>query len=63
MIELADKQRRAVDGSGEPVCIRDPKANRDYVLMPREAYERLRRLLDAEVVGPSFYEFEEADNP
>lgn len=58
-IELTNEQRRAVEAAREPVRVLDPQTRHEYVLLRAEAYERLRRLAEAEVVDPSFYEFDE----
>jgi hypothetical protein len=48
MIELTEQQRQELDAP-EPVAI-DPQTRREYVLIRREIYERLRGLVDADDV-------------
>jgi hypothetical protein len=48
--------------NGEPVIALDPETNQTYVLLRADLYRRLRDLLEAEVVDPSFYEFEEIES-
>ena len=43
MIELTEKQRSEL-GEPEPVAI-DPQTQQVYVLVPKEAYERIKKLL------------------
>ena len=43
MIELTEEQRRAL-AEPEPAAI-DPQTRQVYVLVPKEAYERMKRLL------------------
>ncbi len=61
MIKLTESQQQAVDGRGEAVRVRDRKSLREYVILRADVYDRLRQLLEAEVVDPSLYEFEEAE--
>ena len=58
-IRLTRAQRQVVEQSEEPPRFVDPDNKREYVLLRAEVYERMRRLLESEVVDPSFYEFEE----
>jgi len=44
MIELTDQQQRALDTIAEPRLI-DPRTKKTYVLIPAEAYDRIRSLL------------------
>src|SRR5437660_474302 len=47
MIELTAEQRKALEGPG-PAEARDPVTNETYVLVRKEAYQRVRSLLDEE---------------
>ena len=59
-IELTEELRREIERVGDgPVRIIHPGTGEEYVVLRAEVYERLRRLLAAEVIDPSFYEFEE----
>src|SRR5262245_18528163 len=44
MIELTEQQRQAMEGP-EPLGVIDPQAQRTYVLVPTNLYERLTELL------------------
>ena len=55
-----EELRREVERAGDtPVRLIDPATKEQFVILRAEAYERLRRLLQAERVDPSLYEFEE----
>jgi hypothetical protein len=43
MIELTEEQRRELD-QAEPVAV-DPQTKKEYVLVSREVYEKLRAIL------------------
>ena len=46
MIEFTEQQQHALDAQAEqPPCIRDPRSNETYVLLPLAVYERLKGLL------------------
>jgi hypothetical protein len=44
MIELTDEQRQQLE-SGRAVDITDPQTSQRYVILPKDIYERVRRLL------------------
>ena len=44
MIQLTEEQRQELQGP-EPTAI-DPATNREYVLVPKEVYERLKEFYD-----------------
>lgn len=47
MIDLTEQQQQALDNRQEqPACIRDPRTNQTYVLLPSAVYERLKGLLE-----------------
>lgn len=48
MIELTDEQRQELSTS-EPTAI-DPQTRAEYVLVPREVYERLRDFLSDDTI-------------
>jgi hypothetical protein len=50
MIELTEQQRLELTGP-EPVAI-DPKTQETYVLVRKEAYDRIKRLLALDDYGP-----------
>jgi PHD/YefM family antitoxin component YafN of YafNO toxin-antitoxin module len=51
MFELTQNQRQELN-SPEPVAI-DPETREEYVLVRKEAYERLKSLLDDETIYPT----------
>lgn len=61
MIHLTEEQRLATEQSDTPVRLTDPKTQRQYVLLRAESYEKLQRILAAEEVDPSLFEFEEPE--
>ncbi len=62
--ELIQDLRRELEQAGrEPVRLVDPDTKEEFVILRGDVYERLRRLFDAEHIDPSFYEFEEKENP
>lgn len=44
MIELTEEQRRLLE-TGKAVDVTDPKTAQQYVVLQKEVYERVRRLL------------------
>jgi hypothetical protein len=44
MIELTEEQRRQLPGPG--TIVRDPQTGEEYVLVRRDAYDRIRDLFD-----------------
>lgn len=44
MIELTPEQRQQLD-EGHAVAVTDPETSQQYVLLPRDVYDRLRRCL------------------
>jgi hypothetical protein len=48
MIELNEQQRRELEGP-EPIAI-DPSTKQEYVVVRRQVYEHIRRLLDDDSV-------------
>ena len=59
MITLSEEQRQAVEKTKEPIRVADPKTQREYVLVQAEIFERMRRVMEAEEIDPSLFEFEE----
>jgi len=45
MIELTEQQGREADGCEQPVPAVDPRTGREYLLVRKEVYERLKRFL------------------
>lgn len=56
-------QREVEQAGDDPVRLVHPTTHEQFVVLRAEVYERLRRLLQAEHVDPSFYEFEEKEPP
>lgn len=57
---ITTEQKQAVERAGvAPVSIDDPVTNTSYVLLRREVYERLLKLMEVERVDRSLYEFGE----
>jgi hypothetical protein len=44
MIELTEEQRGELEGR-QPVEVRDPRTNEVYVLLRKDVYERVRRIV------------------
>lgn len=57
---LSDEQRQALQ-AGMPVEIRD--GDHSYVLISKSEYEMARAALDAEEIQPSFFEFDDDEDP
>jgi hypothetical protein len=45
VIELTEQQRRELDGPG-PALVRDPKTGETFVLVRRDVYDQVRKLVD-----------------
>ena len=60
MTTITPEQRRLIEQAGtEPVRLEDPETRQGYVLLRREVYERLLKLMETERVDRSLYEFGE----
>ena len=59
-MNLTEEMRQAL-GKGEAVEVTDPDTREVYVLVKRERYQAMRRLLDVEEIDPSLYEVEELE--
>jgi hypothetical protein len=46
VIELTHEQREALLSGSEPAHAIDPATNTEYVLLRRDVYDRLKRMLD-----------------
>lgn len=62
-IPLTREQRQAVQELKEPARFVDPNSKQENILLPTVLYERMRRMVQAEVVDPSLYEFGEPAKP
>ena len=52
--------KQAVERAGaEPVALEDPETKDSYVILKREVYDRLLKLMEVERVDRSLYEFGE----
>jgi hypothetical protein len=57
---ISRELKQAVELAGtEPVAIEDPENHASYVVLKREVYERLLKLMEVERVDRSLYEFGE----
>lgn len=61
-IDLTHEQRQAVNRTGDPIRLQDRETLKEYVLIRADVFERMRKMLETEVVDPSFFEFEEPEN-
>ena len=60
MITLSPELRRAVGEAGDkPVAMIDPETRQTYLIVTTEAYERLRKAVDAEEIDQSFFEIDD----
>lgn len=59
MIELTKEQKQAV-AEGRPVEFCD--GDQIFYVVSKDVYDRIRLILDAEDIDPSFFEFDEASN-
>ena len=57
MIHLTEEQRLAVERTEGPVRLTDPRSKREYLLVQADVYEKLKRILAAEEIDASLYEF------
>jgi hypothetical protein len=60
-LTFPEELRKAVSQSNAPVELQDWESNRLYYLISADQYGRLKRLLEAEDIDPSFFEFEDED--
>ena len=58
-IPLTREQRQAVQQAKEPPRFIDLESMREYILLPADLYEQMRKIAQTEVIDPSLYEFEE----
>jgi hypothetical protein len=61
-LALTTEQRHAVAQASGPVEIRDEQSQGRYYLVAADEFERMRALLDAEDIDPSFFEFDDEDS-
>ncbi|MEX2138361.1 MAG: hypothetical protein WD894_03820 [Pirellulales bacterium] len=61
MIHLTPEQRHSLRDSATPICALDPETRKEYVIMERDAFEKIKRVLDVDEIDPSHFEFEEID--
>jgi hypothetical protein len=58
---FTNELRQAVSQSNAPVELQDSDSDRLYYLISADQYEKLKRVLEAEEIDPSFFEFEDED--
>jgi hypothetical protein len=57
---ITPELKQAIHEAGEkPVPIEDPETKTSYVMVKRDVYERLVKLVEVESVDPSLYEYGE----
>ena len=57
---ITTEMKQAVERAGtDPVTLDDPETNASYVILKREVYERLLKLMEVERMDRSLYEFGE----
>ncbi len=60
MIAITPEQRQAIEQvDGAPVRLEDPETRREYVVLRADVYDRMRHLLLAEEIDPSFFEIDD----
>lgn len=60
MTAITPEQRQLVERAGnEPVPLEDPETRQGFVLLRRDVYDRLLKLMEVEQVDRSLYEFGE----
>jgi PHD/YefM family antitoxin component YafN of YafNO toxin-antitoxin module len=52
MLMLTPEQTRIVEEANKPIAITDAQQHREYVILTRDTYERIRRVLRARGSGP-----------
>lgn len=52
-------EQRHILESAIPTVVRDVATQREYVVLDRETYDRLKILSQVDVVPPSFFEFKD----
>ena len=60
-LTLPEELRQAVSQSHAPVELQDGQTNRLYYLISADQYEKMKQLVEAEEIDPSFFEFEDKD--
>lgn len=56
---LTPEQALVVNRAKEPVKARDAQTQREYVIVSQDTWDRVKRMLEAEVTDRSFYECSE----
>jgi hypothetical protein len=60
MTTITPEQRQMVERAGDrPVPLEDPETRQDYVLLRKDVYDRLLKLMEVERVDRSLFEFGE----
>jgi hypothetical protein len=58
---LPEELRQAVSQGNAPVELQDRQTNRLYYLISADQYEKVKQLVEAEEIDPSFFEFDDED--
>jgi hypothetical protein len=56
LMQLNEQERQVVLSSAAPVEVCDEQTREVYYVLTREQYRKMKALLDAEEIDPSFYE-------
>ncbi len=63
MIQLTEQQSKEIKATnGNVARALDPVGNQEYVLIRADIYLRLEKMMESEIIDPSFYEFEEIES-
>ena len=60
---ITTELRQAIERAGNgPVRIEDPHTHTAYVLLKAEVYDRMRTLVEADEIDPSFFEIDDFES-
>ena len=62
MFNFTPEQTKALPNADAPVSALDPQTKKEYVILQRDAFEKIKQVLSINEIDPSFFEFEELDN-
>jgi hypothetical protein len=58
-IDFTPEQRQTLLEADMPVPARDPETKKEYIILQREVFDKLTRVLEIDEIDPSLFEFEE----
>jgi hypothetical protein len=61
--EFTPEQRHVLLSSSPPITVAVSEGERQYVIIEKDVYERLKGLLQVDEADPSFFDCEETDLP